>query len=197
MRSDQEVFNELSENYAFYFQYLVARVELFAQNMIWNRGDFQVLAGGWTPEDIAQHIILKTLNGERRYDPQKGPLITWLEYQVRSVLSARVQSATNRREIDLPEDEEITDNRQSANPELVLIEKQNQEAVSHLVAQLYEAADNDTDLLRIVDAIEGGCEPKPRFLAEELNEDVKYIKNQLKRLRRRGRKVIKDNEWKE
>jgi len=189
LRSDQDVVNELRENYEFYVQFLVARVELLAQNKIWNRGDFQLLAGGWAPEDVAHHILLKTLSGERRYDPSKGLLTTWLGDQVRSVLSARVQSEANRHERDLPEDK-IVDDGLFGNPEAVLIEKQNQEAVSHLVDQLYEAADNDPELLRMVDAIMDGCEPKPRFLAEELNEDVQYIKNLLKRLKRRGRKVI-------
>ena len=189
MPGNQDVINELRENYEFYVQFLVTRVELLAQNMIWNRGDFQVLAGGWTPEDVAHHILLKTLSGERRYDPSKGALKTWLGHQVRSVLSARVESASNRREIDLPE-EEIIEDRLFANPEAVLIEKQNQEEMSHLVDVLYEAADNDPELLRVVDAIMDGCTPKPRFLAEELNEDVQYIKNLLKRLKRQGRKVI-------
>ena len=187
MNVDQDVFNELSENYEDYIEYLVARVELLARNMVWNRGDFQVIAGGWTPEDVAHHILLKTLNGDRKYDPNKGSLKTWLAYQARSVLSARVQSEANRCERDLPEDEIIED-RLFANPEAVLIEKQDQETVSHLVGKLYEAADKDPELLRIVEAIQDGCEPKPRFLAEELNEDVKYIKNVLKRLRRLGRK---------
>ena len=189
MRSVQDVDKELRENYEFYVQFLVTRVELLAQNKIWNRGDFELLAAGWTPEDVAHHIILKTLSRERRYDPSKGSLKTWLAYQVRSVLSARVNSEANRRERDLPEDEIVEDGL-FANPEALLIEKQNQEAMSYLVDQLYEAADNDLELLRIVDAIMDGCEPKPHFLAEELNEDVQYIKNLLKRLKRRGRKVI-------
>lgn len=188
MSSDQDVFNDLKENYKFYYKDLVSFVEWSAGGMKWTSGDPQTLPGGWTPEDVAQHIILKTLKGERKYDPGKGSLRNWLRYQARSVLSALVKSASHRHETDLPE-EEIVSDKHSTNPEQSFSEKEHYEIVSQNVATIFEVADSDPDLLSIVEAIADGCEPKPRFLAEALNVDVEEINNRLRRLRRLGRKV--------
>lgn len=188
MSRDQDIFNDLKENYQFYYKDLIAYIEIAANNMQWTSGDPGTLPKGWTPQDVAQHIILKTLNGDRKYDPDKGNLRYWLRYQVRSVLSALVLSAAHRSEMGLLE-EEILSDKQSTSPEKSLSEEEYRKFVSQSVAAIFEVADTDPDLLSIVEAITNGCEPKPRFLAEALNVDVKEINNRLKRLRRLGRKV--------
>lgn len=188
LSEDQYVFDELSANYKSYFRYLVGLVELLTRNAIWGNEGTQVFPGGWSPEDIAQHIIEKTLSGERKYDRSKGELKPWLRYQVLSVLSARNKSRENRYEMELLEEEALED-RQAIIPENALIEKQRRETVSQRITALYEAADNDADLLRVMDAMIDAGENRPRFLAEKLNTEVKDIYNLLKRLRRLKGKV--------
>ena len=196
MSEDQYVFDELSANYESYFRYLVGLVELLTRNAIWGSEGTPVFPGGWSPEDIAQHVILKTLSGERKYDRNRGELKPWLRYQVLSVLSARTKSPENRYEMELLEEEAIED-RQAITPENALIEKQHQETVSQRISALYEAADNDADLLRVMDTMIDTGEHRPRFLAEKLNTEIKDIYNLLKRLRRLKRKVKLGNESEE
>ena len=122
MNEDQYVFDELNANYESYFKYLVGLVELLTRNAIWGSEGTQIFPGGWSPEDIAQHIILKTLSGERKYDRNRGKLKPWLRYEVLSVLNARRKSAENQYKMERLEEEAIED-RQATTPEYALIEK--------------------------------------------------------------------------
>ena len=187
MSTDQDWVNELEENYTFFFLDLTSYAKWQAGTVSWAGSDSHTLPGGWTPEDIAQHIILKAITGKRRYDPAKGPLRNWLRYQVHSVISHLAGSALHRHEAVLLDVESIEDSY-SVKPESTLIAKQDHEAMSETIAGIYAAADADPDALIIVEAVLDGCEPKPRHLAQELNVSVNDINNRWKRLRRAGRK---------
>ena len=188
MSTGHDWINELEEKYTFFFWDLTSYAKWLAGMIRWTDDDTHTLPGGWTPEDIAQHIILKAITGKRKYDPTKGPLGNWLRYQVHSVISHLAGSALHRHEILLLDGETIEDSR-LVNPENTLIEKQDHEAMSKTIAEIYAAADADPGALSIVEAILDGCQPKPRYLAQELNVHVNDINNRWKRLRRVGRKI--------
>lgn len=187
MDANQDVFNELNENGVFYRKDLISYIEWLATTMTWASGDPHTLPGGQTPEDVAHEVIKKALDGTRNYDPDKGPFRYWLRDQARSELNHLAESAVHRREVELLEDELIPDAR-STNPEGVLIAQEDQDTVSQSVAAIFEVVDGDSDLHEIAEAITNGCEPYPRYLAEELSLEVTEVNNRLRRLRRLLRK---------
>jgi hypothetical protein len=96
----------------------------------WSSGDSKTLPGGRTPEDIAQSIIFKAIDGTRKsYDPNKGSLRTWLRQQADSFIDALAKSATHRHERELPEGE-LFSIGSADDPEDELIAKEHQEIIS-------------------------------------------------------------------
>jgi DNA-directed RNA polymerase specialized sigma24 family protein len=67
-----------------------------ARNLRWRTGRVDALAGGKTPEDLAGEAILKVLDGERAWDPERGALLPYLQGVVDSLLSHLAASADNR-----------------------------------------------------------------------------------------------------
>jgi hypothetical protein len=150
----------------------------------WQSGRHIVFAPGSTPEDVVQHVIEKTLSGERQWDPAKGPLVPWLKDQVKGVIDAWATSALSRYEIlarerDKEDQEEKELTVQPATQEKSLL-------TAERVNALFQAVSDDRELEEVVEAIMNGCEPTPRHLAAELNVSVQDINNRLKRLRRRA-----------
>ena len=185
LSEDQKLLDEIKGKWEYYYTDLVAYVIWASQNKyFWVGGR---LPGGKTPEDVAQEIMLKTINGIRKtYDPNKGSLRTWFHQQVDSFIDALAKSAMHRTERELPEDE-LFASGESDNPEHELLEKERWEEILQKVNVLLEV--DEPDLREIIEAIVfQGCEPKTRFLAEFLGTDAKDITNRLRRLRRLNKK---------
>ena len=170
----------------------------------WVNGDSQLLAGrDFTIDDIVQHVILKTINGERKWDPERGPLFVWLKYQVRSVMDAWVKGETGKHEVSFGDDEDdvesieksgvpaIEDVKDEAaiQPEEALIdlelEQETKQRNSELVGRIFQAVADDPKLVELVDYVSQTGEIRPRFVAAGLGVPVDDINNRKKRFSRR------------
>jgi DNA-directed RNA polymerase specialized sigma24 family protein len=189
-----------------HFPELVAFTEWCIQRMQWNSG---VLPMGHTAESIVQDVITKTFSEERNWDPEKGDLLMWLKYVIRSEISHLAESAANKVEVPLdPPDEndspsdglEVEQRQLSAHqlmtgsPEELVIAAETEaekmaEAQSKIDA-LLEASSGRPELEEIVYAIiDGKCDPKPQELAVLLGRPVGEINQNLRALRRRAEKI--------
>lgn len=74
-----------------------------------------------------------------------------------------------------------------ATPEQIMLKK---EEIEYRERVLFEAVDGDPELEDVLEAIIHGCEPKARYIAEELNVPVEDIYNRLRKLRRRISKLM-------
>lgn len=180
------------------------------QHYGWAVGIDTALPKGWTIEDVVHEVIIKTISGQRKWDPDKGPLEPWLKDQIKSEIDALVNSAAARREVDVPvgeEGEELWDLVEIAavedgimgevapsNPEHEVMEREKKKWAEKRASELIDAVYGEPELEVVMDAILSGCEPKPRFLAEELGVPVKDINKCLKRLRRRAFSIRIQNE---
>lgn len=170
----------------------------------WKYGGAFEIPQGHTAEDIVQHVIVKTLSGERNWDPDKGELRPWLRWQVRSVVDAFANSAAHRHE-DLPLEDDsgstdpewldyLSTNSQTTmadTPEEVLI---TEEETEQRVTVLFEVVEGDKDAEQLLDwileaAIDGG-DYKPRDIAVALDVPVKRVYNCIRRIKRRALKRI-------
>jgi DNA-directed RNA polymerase specialized sigma24 family protein len=186
---------------------MIAFAIYLARNYRWRKGRCWDLALGRTVEDMVQEVIVKTIEGRRGWDPRRGPLVPWMRDQVKSEIDHLCRSAAHRREVldpasMLPEpgtgvgehmqhQREVPTCRHSQNPEAVVLKY---EEIEQREKALLQAANEDSELEEIVDAIRCGCIPKPGYLAAEIGVPVKNINNRLKRLRRRAMKLMEENE---
>lgn len=170
----------------------------YAQNYHWRTNNPRLFPKGKTPEDIIQEVIIKTLNGKRNWDPNKGDLKPWLYDQVKSILDALAKSADSRYTTYVSNEDNDTTKQESSidnisSPDLLLeeqaIQQNNQTDAENKVQLLFDIVNDKPELTQIIEAILEGCEPKPRFLAEYLKQPVENINNALKRLRRYAQKV--------
>ena len=152
------------------------------------------MAAGQSLEDVVQHVIEKTISGERHWDPAKGPLVPWLKYQVKSVIDALANAAVRRHETQSAEGDDVEESvagpgtSRSLSLEAIVLENEAAAQMAERVDGLFQAVNNDPELEAVMSAILHGCEPKPRYLAAELGVSVEDINNRLKRLRRRAMK---------
>lgn len=185
---------------------LLAFAKWRADRYHWRSGSAYILPDGYELCDIVQHVIEKTINGDRKWDPDKGELLPWLKDQVKSVIDALANSAPHRREVyfsDIEEESDLTDqeelvaqqidpseNQDRLTPEEVLLETESEEERRKIVlfkySALFYAVEGDEELEAVIDAVINGCELKPRFLAQKLNVPVTNINNRLKRLQRKA-----------
>jgi DNA-directed RNA polymerase specialized sigma24 family protein len=173
---------------------LLAFAEWRARNYRWRSGRNSILAAGQSLEDVVQHIVEKTISGERHWDPTKGPLVPWLKDQVKSVIDALANAAVMRHETQAPEGDSIEEfvegpgASRSLSPEAILLEKEAAAQAAERADVLFQAVNEEPELEAVMSAILDGCEPKPRYLAAELGVSLEDINNRLKRLRRRAMK---------
>lgn len=159
---------------------------------------------------MVQLVILKTIEGRRRWDPAKGPLVPWLKDQIKSEIDALATSASHR--YDMPLDEEggeqfkdkkehhaievdILEGMRSLDPETIFLEKEKTRHERERVDALFEAVSGEAELEEVLEAVLYGCEPKPRYIAEELGTSVEDIYNRLRRLRRRAMAITREAEY--
>lgn len=178
---------------------LVAFAEWIIQGKHWNSN---TLPKGYTPEFIVRDVIAKTFSEERNWDPDRGDLLTWLKWVIRSDISHLAESASNRAEVPFDQAKE-PDNKthpslglraRAGSPEEVLLDAET-EAEKMAVARskidaLLEACDGKPELEEIVYAVAAGnCEAKPQNLSEYLSRPINVINQQLRALRRRASKI--------
>ncbi len=169
--------------------------------VIWITGT-ATLSNGVTARDIAQTVILKTLSGDRKWDPNKGELLPWLFDQVKSELSNLLTSSATKQESlvesgaeddeDASELQDVIDFRavdeglfpdsKPQTPEAILIRNQILEREVDIVLQ---AVDDIEVLKELFDTITTLYSTKAEDLAEQINVPVEDIYNRLKRLRNR------------
>jgi DNA-directed RNA polymerase specialized sigma24 family protein len=154
-----------------------------ARHYRWCRGGDEELAEGKTVEDVVQEIIEKAFSGVRRWDPDKGELLPWLQAQSRSIIDALAKSASHRREVSILEMENLA-LAQSPDPLEIMLEKEAKTQICHQVETLFQAVDEEPKLRDVLECIMNNCEPKARYLADELDVPVEDIYNRLRRLRR-------------
>lgn len=178
------------------------------RNYTWSADKSSNLTQGTTAQDIVQKVITKTISGERKWNPEEGPLEPWLKDQVKSVVDALYNSAPNLHEISvssgsseddsddstLPSQPGIDDfaSPPSTNPANILLKKESTEWAAQRINALFAAVSGEPELQQVLSAMMDGCEPKPRYLAEELGVSTIEINNRLKRLRRHALKLEKE-----
>jgi len=154
-------------------------------------------------KDVVFRTIGKLYSGERTWEPGRVPLKVWLRNNIRSEMNNLFVSAYTRsgerREIPLestddseeeerlePQDVEGGVFEHSVDsPEDALVEKENRREREDMIVSLYKAIEGDELLEEICYLILGGCERKPRILAERLSVSREEINNALRRLDRR------------
>jgi DNA-directed RNA polymerase specialized sigma24 family protein len=178
----------------------------WARRYSWRTGDGWDLAKGSSIEDIVQTVIGKTFDGTRHYDPNLGELLPWLKDQVKSEIDALFNSASHRNdqpvlvgqaETDSPNESPDMPARAASavsilfrlSPEELTLRD---EAIRARVDAIFAVADNDPDLVAIVEAIMDGCSPKSQALADRLGLEVKEVYVRTRRLRRRATKKLED-----
>jgi DNA-directed RNA polymerase specialized sigma24 family protein len=158
------------------------------------------LAMGLNPVDVAQQAIKRVLDGSRRWDPSRGPLLPYLKGVVDSLISHLAESPDNQLQRRVPEgeqDDELWDRSEfraplndrhdlgdligalPPNPEQALLDK---EADDIRVSRLFEAIAGKSEFEETISAIMQ-VGPKPADIAEHLSLPVSEINNRLKRLR--------------
>jgi RNA polymerase sigma factor (sigma-70 family) len=174
-------------NWSVIYKDLLAYATWRARSYRWNRGRNLDLAKGYTVEDVVQEVILKMLSGIRKWDPEKGQLLPWLQTQCRSVIDALVKSAGHRREVNNLEMESFA--KHSPDPLEVVLEEEAKTQIHQKVKALFQAVNEEPELREVLQAIVDGCEPWPRYIALELDISVREVDNRLKRLRRCATKL--------
>lgn len=166
---------------------------------------------GLNPVDIAQEAIKRVLDGRRKWNPSRGPLMFYLKAVVDSLVSHLAESKDNQLQRRVPQGDEEQDElwdqsefRASLNdpnnlrasqgaqplaPDQALVERQ----ADRRIAQVFEAIRDNPTLEKLVEAImEVGH--KPADIAEYLHVTVGEVNNRLKRLRRLALKRIAEGE---
>ena len=185
---------------------LVAFTEWSIQGKQWNSGS---LPTGHTAESIVQEVITKTFSEERNWDPERGDLLIWLKYIIRSEISHLAESTANRVEVPLDldgENDSLIDDKDNilyqpppqdlhiGTPEdaVIALEAETEKTITARlkIDALLEACSGNSELEEIVYAIiEGQCAAKPQELADFLGKPIDRIYQNLRALRRRAIKI--------
>jgi len=75
---------------------LAAYAAFRSRNLSWRTGSEVALAKGLMPEDIAAQAIASVIAGERKWEPQRGPLLPFLRRVVDSLLNHLGNLCTGR-----------------------------------------------------------------------------------------------------
>ena len=185
---------------------LVAFAEWVIQGKSWNAG---VLPKGQSAESVVRDVIAKTFSEERNWDPERGDLLQWLKWVIKSDISHLAESAANKRNVRL-DDPNISDpaadrieynagsesraRPQTVSPEekMVAVETEDElKASARLkIDSLLEACNGRPELEEIVYAIcDGKCSAKPQDLSRFLGKPIEDIYQHLRLLRRRASKI--------
>jgi DNA-directed RNA polymerase specialized sigma24 family protein len=169
---------------------LIDHADIKVRRLKWKTESNEDLPQGKRVEDIAQEAILKTLSGERKWDPERYPdILIFLKLVVDSFISHLVNSQNHKMIQRFPENENgeslesmfSTDNSPTPEDEIIAYE---------MLDKIYEAIDGDTELQSIMDAIMAGY-TKSRDIAEVTGFDVNHVYQLRRKLDRRFSKLKK------
>jgi DNA-directed RNA polymerase specialized sigma24 family protein len=176
---------------------LAAYAAYVARCYRWGVGGSDAMAQGVAAEDLAATAIRKLWTGERRWSPQRQPdLLSFLKGVVKSEMSHLLERSATRHEARYPVDAEgkeaeallATRARCDApfppTPEEEWLRREEIASRRARIAELRRAVATSPELEALIDAIQAGCSPRPRFLATYLEIPVSSVNNRLKRLRR-------------
>ena len=143
---------------------------------------------GEAAEDLVQEAVLRTLSGDRNWDPERVPDLRWFLVQVIRSIASSYRKRGARRGSEFTEDIEPIPRGHlglGANPSPKPDEEsQWRQAVEELETELFEAAGDDEDLLKIVEEFFDGAE-KPNDIAESLGWPPEKVYTTCRKLRRR------------
>jgi len=150
-----------------------------ARNYRWRTRQVWALAAGKTPEDVAREAIVKVLDGSRAWEPERGPLLPYLQGIVDSLMSHLAASMDNT--IVEPWHDGLLESGAAAGSD---------DADADLIGRLRAALRQQgaDDLLALLEAVQQ-CGAKPRAIAVALQTTVNDVNNRLKRLRRAALRV--------
>lgn len=176
---------------------------LYAEERIHKYRNSNILPLGYSVEDIVQDVIIKTLSGQRTWDPSRGQLLPTLKAQIKSEIDHLYNRKASKSEISFSsfvKNEQESDNstfvrsprfrdEQTYNhPEKTFLAKEHQQEQIQRYQKFLQLTETQPELQEVVIAmyllIENGSEPKPRNIAEYLDISVKQVYNRLKRLKR-------------
>jgi DNA-directed RNA polymerase specialized sigma24 family protein len=136
-------------------------------------------------KDLLQEAVLRTLQGSRRWDPERVDLARFLREAMRSIANAAVRSPQNST-VRLDNYEE-----QSASEHVLTDDSESKEAtfgrsqeIGQQVAAVIDAAGKDEFLCKVVEAIMDG-DDKAGAISKRLAVRVEDVYNALRKLRRR------------
>ncbi len=185
---------------------LVAFAEWLIQGKTWSSN---ILPKGQTAESIVRDVIGKTFSEERNWDPERGELLPWLKWVIRSEVSHLAESASKKKDVRLDDSDENdpavdrieykADHQSYLKPRVVspeetmiAIESEDEIKASARakIDLLLEACNGRSELEDIVYAIcDGKCSAKAQSLSDYLGRPVKEIYSHLQALRRRASKI--------
>lgn len=168
----------------------------------WRTGSSLDIAKGQQAWDVVQEAIRRFLAGTRRWDPDRVSFRVFLNGVIDSLVDELAGSPDNGSQVRWPrsevDDDELVDKLESGaeqrdqhqwlprGPEqpAAQLERERREFEDQRVSDLFEAVDDQPELVEVLEAVMKVNDPKPGELAEALGVPVSDVKNRLKRLRR-------------
>jgi len=162
-----------------------------------------VLPRGYSASDIVQQIVLKVLEGARKWDPdQHGDLLDYMVGQVRSLTNHCLKSWPGKSEVPIEVDdaegltaEEIIEflalpeskeaNVELLSNEVILLEKEVMIERNALIDVILDASRNDPDLEALVLTFLDSPDPRRGIIAKKMGKTPDEVTNLIKRLRRK------------
>jgi DNA-directed RNA polymerase specialized sigma24 family protein len=187
---------------------LAAYAAFRSRNLLWRTGSDVTLAKGLMPDDIAAQAIVSVIGGERKWEPERGPLLPFLKRVVDSLLNHLALSADNRRierfsqvdtspygaeRIAFQDGDEGQWPRRPADFDAADPSESESDA-DERIDRLVEAAKGTPELAEVLNAILEFSEARPRLIAIRIGKPVNHVNNCLKRLRRLALKISADAE---
>ena len=164
-----------------------------ARNLQWRTGRADLLAAGFSPEDVAAEAVRRVLDGTRSWDPQRGDLLSYLRAVVDSLMGHLVTSFDNRMLERLPD----TIDNPNLGQARAATACNRADTVSvtgrdDRIEQLYTLLETNRqeELLAVLNAIVDCGDEKPQAVAAHLRVSVTEIYNRLKRLRRLAHGIV-------
>lgn len=180
---------------------LAAYAAFRARGLAWRTGESEELAKGLQPVDLAKQAILKLLQDDRTWDPERVSLLQFLKGVVDSDLSHLAESKDNElqhRFTEGEDGEEFADRAEfraseydsegllpgplAPPPEVARIKREG--FADERLSRVIEAAEGKQELQDVLDTIMAEGEWRPAGIAAHLGVPVSEANNRLKRLRR-------------
>lgn len=171
-----------------------------------------ILPRGYSASDIAQEIVLKVLEGARKWDPdQHGDLLDYMVGQVRSLANHCLKSWAGKSEVPIEVDdgEELTaeeimeflasqeakeDNDELLSAADILLEKEVIVERAALIDVILDVSRDDADLESFVLTFLDSPDHQRRIIAERLGKTPDEVTNLTKRLKRKVIEAVKSRQ---